>query len=258
MNNQESTAPTPPPLPLPNAPVAPPPPRDRFEPMEGDTSLSNTFDTLLKKPGALLYELNQGERNPRRLIAHLLATSAVSLLVFGLMLGFHSGGAQLWAAPVKVTLGVLASSLITLPSLYIFSCLNGLDVNARIVAGVMAAVVCLVSLLLLGLAPVAWIFSQSTGEIAFFGFLALAFWLIALCFGLGLIFRAARMLGVKRRFHLAVWVAIYVVVTLQMTTTLRPIIGTSDRFLTGEKRFFITHWLDHLDGDGRIERGGWR
>lgn len=252
-----ATTPTPPSLPTPS-PAADPPARDRFEPMEGDLSLANTFDTLLKKPGALLFELHRGERSPGRLLVHLLLTSVVCLLAFGLMLGFHSGGTQLWAAPVKVTLGVLAASLITLPSLYVFSCLNGLDVTARALAGLLAAAVCLMSLLLLGLAPVAWIFSQSTREVAFFGFLALAFWLTALAFGLGLVLRAARLMGVKRRFHLLLWAAIYVVVTLQMTTTLRPIVGTSDRFFAGEKRFFITHWLDHLDGDGRIENGGWR
>lgn len=237
----------------PTVPHADPSARDRFEPMEGDLSLTNTFDTLLKKPGALLYELYLGERDPKRLILQLLATSAVCLLVFGFILGFFSGGTQLWAAPTKVVIGVLASSLITLPSLYVFSCLNGLDVNARTVTGVMAASVCLMSLLLLGLTPVAWIFSQSTRSIAFFGFLALAFWGIALTFGLGLVFRAARWLGVRRRFHLAIWVAIFVVVTLQMTTALRPIIGSSDRFLNAEKRFFIGHWLDQLNDSGRFE-----
>lgn len=232
--------------------------RDLFEPMEGEATLSNTFDTLLKKPGSLLYELHTGNREPMRLLKNLAITTVGCLLIFGLVLGFYSGGHQLWAAPAKVLLGVVSAALITLPSLYIFSCLNGLDVTARTVAGVMAAAICLLSLLLVGLAPVAWIFSQSTNEIAFFGFLALGFWTVGLWFGLGLVFRAARLLGVKRRFHLAVWAMIFTVVTLQMSTTLRPIIGESDRFFAEEKRFFLTHWLDHLDGDGIYENGGWR
>jgi hypothetical protein len=33
-----------------------------------------------------------------------------------------------------------------------------------------------------------------------------------------------------------------------MTTTLRPIVGRSDRFLPGEKKFFLTHWLESLGG----------
>ncbi|MCB1231183.1 MAG: hypothetical protein KDN19_12990 [Verrucomicrobiae bacterium] len=232
--------------------------RDLFEPMEGEPTLSHTFDTLLKKPGSVLYSLHHRETGSARLLRNLALTTIGCLAVFGLVLGFYSGGHQLWAAPLKVVIGVLGSALITLPSLYIFSCLNGLDITARSVAGVMAAAVCLLSLLLLGLAPVAWIFAQSTEQIAFFGFLVLVFWIVGLWFGLGLIFRAAGFLGVKRRFHLAIWAAIFTLVTLQMSTTLRPIIGESDHFLTGEKRFFLAHWLDHLDGDGAVENNGWK
>jgi len=35
-------------------------------------------------------------------------------------------------------------------------------------------------------------------------------------------------------------------VALQMTTALRPILGTSDTFLPTEKQFFGTHWADCL------------
>ena len=242
----------------PGTPPAPNPDPGAFEPMAGEPTLTATFDTLLKKPGSLLYELSQGEADTRRLLLNLMLTTLGCLLVFGFVLGFFSGGNQFWAAPIKVVVGVFASAVITLPSLYIFSCLTGLDVNARTVAGVMVAAICLVSLLLVGLAPVAWIFAQSTNEIAFFGFLALGFWAVGLWFGLGLVFRSARWLGVKRYFHLGVWAMIFVVVTLQMSTALRPIIGESEHFLPKEKRFFLAHWFDHLDGDGVIENGGWR
>ena len=193
-----------------------PNPRDVFEPMEGEPTLINTFDTLLKKPGSVLHELHKGD--PRRLLLNLGITTFVSLAVFGVMIGFFSGGNQLWAVPMKVVIGVFASGLITLPSLYIFSCLNGLDVNAKTVAGVMASALCLTSLLLLGLSPVAWIFSQSSESLLFMGFLVLSFWIIGLWFGLGLIFRAVKMLGVNQRGHLLVWAAIFMVVTLSLIT----------------------------------------
>jgi hypothetical protein len=235
-------------------------PRDVFEPMEGDPTLINTFDTLLKKPGAVLHDLHKGDS--RRLLKNLSITTFVSLAVFGVMIGFFSGGNQLWAVPMKVVIGVFASGLITLPSLYIFSCLNGLDVNAKTVAGVMAAALCLTSLLLLGLSPVAWIFSQSSESLVFMGFLALSFWVIGLWLGLGLIFRAAKMLGVNRRGHLLVWAAIFVVVTFQMSTTLRPIVGDSEGqpLFTGEKKFFLSHWFENMNGEGGpdYKEEGWR
>ena len=48
-------------------------------------------------------------------------------------------------------------------------------------------------------------------------------------------------------------------VSLQMMTTLRPIVGHSERLLPVEKKFFMNHWLelfvapadvDRLPGDG--------
>jgi hypothetical protein len=43
-----------------------------------------------------------------------------------------------------------------------------------------------------------------------------------------------------------VWSGIFLLVTLQMTTSLRPIIGRSDDFLTSEKKFFLQHWGDTM------------
>jgi len=33
---------------------------------------------------------------------------------------------------------------------------------------------------------------------------------------------------------------------VQMTTALRPILGTADTFLPAEKQFFVSHWGDCL------------
>jgi hypothetical protein len=39
-------------------------------------------------------------------------------------------------------------------------------------------------------------------------------------------------------------VVIFLLVAMQMTTALRPIIGTSENFLPKEKKFFLVHWGD--------------
>jgi hypothetical protein len=31
-----------------------------------------------------------------------------------------------------------------------------------------------------------------------------------------------------------------------MTTALRPVLGQSDQFLPGEKRCFLSHWMEYL------------
>ncbi|MGB1261143.1 MAG: hypothetical protein ACPG6P_13950 [Akkermansiaceae bacterium] len=171
------------------------------------------------------------------------------LAVFGLVLGMFSAGDQLWAAPVKVIGGVFFSSLICLPSLYIFGCLSGMDARVKDVGGLMITMVAMTALLLVGFAPVVWLFSTSSNSLVFFGFLSLAIWFVCVIFGLRVVTRASKSLGGGRGGHLQLWTIIFFLVTLQMTTTLRPIIGSSDTFMNlQEKKFFLVHWFDQMDG----------
>ena len=133
-----------------------------------------------------------------------------------------------------------------LPSLYIFTCLSGIDAQLRTVTGVLFAAVSLGALLLIGFAPIAWIFSQSTDSVAFMAALHIGLWAIGIMFGLRLLEAMGHFLGGSARSHLKFWSMIFIVVCLQMMTTLRPIVGTSDRFLPSEKKFFLTHWAETL------------
>lgn len=175
----------------PAIPPAIPPEPSGYESMEGETSLSNVLNKLLKRPLSLIHHLEHGEQSSP-LSGKLVAISAICLVVFGLVVGSFSAGTQLWAAPVKILGGLLFSALICLPSLYIFTCLGGLDAKFRTVAGLLCSMIALAALLL---------------------------------------------------------------VTLQMPTTLRPIIGTSDRILNlEEKRFFLQYWSEQLSGDDDVAR----
>ncbi len=212
--------------------------------MSGDPGPLLFLETLLKHPGRIVYELEGGRE--RTLALWLLFFALGAMAVYGVVVGSLTGGAQLWIAPAKLALGTLLSVLICLPSLYIFSCLGGSNVRLAAVAGGLAAAVCLSSLLLIGFAPVAWIFSQSTDSAAFMGTLHLLFWMIGLFFGLRLIGGMSRFRGESQRGHLRTWSVIFILVCLQMTTTLRPILGRSDHFLPREKKFFLTHWAESL------------
>jgi hypothetical protein len=233
---------------MPDVPL--PPRRARthftFEPMPDDHGPAELLETLLKHPGRIIHELHADRR--RLLAAWFLLFALCGMAIYGVVVGSLSGGAQLWIAPVKLALGTLLAVLICLPSLYIFSCLAGNEFRLRAVAGVLAAAVCLSSLLLIGFAPVAWIFSQSTDSLPFLGTLHLLFWLIGLSFGLRLLGGMNRFRGENGGGRLKSWSLVFILVCLQMTTTLRPIIGHSDHFLPREKKFFLTHWLDSLGG----------
>jgi hypothetical protein len=216
----------------------------RFEPMPEGKSPVLVIEALLKYPGRIIHELQHNWRGD--LITWLLLLALLGMATYGIVVGSFSGGMQLWIAPAKLALGTLFSVLICLPSLYIFTCLGGIDARLRTVSGVLFAVVGLGALLLIGFGPVAWIFSQSTDSIAFMGALHLIFWAIGIGFGLRLIEAMTRLLGSAVRGHLKLWSAIFIVVCLQMMTTLRPIVGTSERFFPGEKKFFLAHWFENL------------
>jgi len=205
-------------------------------------------------------------RQPRRVVGHLhqhraaavidvlLVTTLVCGLIYGFVAGTFSGGTQLWAAPVKVALGLLLSGLICLPSLYIFSCLAGSHARLVEVLGLVAGLLALMAVLLLGFAPVAWVFSQSTESVAAMGALHLVFWLVAAIFGVRFLCAGFRQLGVQSLGGVSVWVAILLVVMLQMMTALRPIVGKADTFWPPEKKFFVSHWMEclHLDEPNKV------
>jgi len=232
----------------------PPPINGRFvlEPMPEDSSLAAIIEALLKDPGRLVHEL---QNRRRALLATLLLLFALfGMVTYGVAVGSFSGGPQMWIAPVKIGLGTLLSTLICLPSLYIFACLGGIDARLRTIAGTLFAAMGLTALLLIGFAPVAWIFSQSTDSVAFMSALHIGLWAIGIAFGLRLIVAMGRMLGDSAGSHLKLWGFIFVIVCLQMMTTLRPILGTSNRFLPSEKKFFPTHWFETVTGKNQEDR----
>ena len=69
-------------------------------------------------------------------------------------------------------------------------------------------------------------------------------WAVGFYFGVRLVLIGARYLGVADRGYLVLWIIIVTLVSLQMMTTLRPIVGSSERLLPAEKKFFLTHWLE--------------
>jgi hypothetical protein len=52
---------------------------------------------------------------------------------------------------------------------------------------------------------------------------------------------------------LRLWGFIFVLVVLQMSTTLRPLLGIYEPLRANEKKFFVTHWFDAGDHSGKTE-----
>ncbi len=220
----DNTTPQPPPLeaPLPENPDA-----------------KTLFEALLRRPQALVARLAAGACGAT---ARFAAAALAAFLLFGLVLGCFARHEQLWAAPVKTAAGLFFAALICFPSLYIFATLAGARIAVGRLAACLAAALALAGLLLMGFAPAVWIFAESTDSFGFMGFLGIASWLIALVFALRFLHAAVLATGGAQKGPLAVWSIVFLLVTLQMTTSLRPILGRSERFLTQEKKFFLQHW----------------
>jgi hypothetical protein len=202
------------------------------------------IESILRHPRRLMFQLRQPGAG--KLIASMLFISVMCALVYGVVAGTFSGGQQLWIAPAKIAMGLMISAAICLPSLYIFACLSGSQAQLIEVCGLLSGLLMLMTILLIGFAPVAWIFSQSTESLAWMGMLHLIFWFIATIFGLRFLSAGFSHSNARSHAGLYTWVIIFLLVAVQMTTALRPIIGTSDTFLPKEKKFFLSHWADCL------------
>ena len=211
-------------------------------PIQGPTAC---VEALLRDPGRIMLQLGQAEG--RRLVATLLAIALACSLIYGLIVGLFAGGEQMYYAPIKIALGLLLSGLICLPSLYIFSALGGSKARLADVVGLLAGLLALSSIMLIGFAPVAWIFTESTQSVAMMGALHFGFWFIAVYFGLRFLNAGFQRTEMRGSEGVSVWMAIFVMVALQMTTALRPILGTAETVLPEEKRFFLAHWSDNLN-----------
>lgn len=215
------------------------------------TGVVGVIESILRQPRRVMFQLKQ--MHPGPLIVSLLAIAIVCSVIYGLVVGSFTGGDQWWAAPAKIATGLLISALITLPSLYIFSCLGGSQARLVEVLGLVGGLLALMTILLIGFAPVAWVFSQSTSSPMVMGTLHLLFWGVATIFGVPFLSDGFKHMQARSSGSLKTWVVIFVLVCLQMTTALRPILGKSEHLLppSNEKKFFVGHWMDCFDEEAK-------
>ncbi len=233
--------------PRPEAPVAPhqaeprddPPPALPLE-RQGITAI---VDALLRSPTRLYVTASE-----RSVASRLLVIVLVSLAGTGVAMASWSGGLQLALVPVKLALVALVTALVCMPSLHVLSALSGSPQSIRQTGSALSMGVALAAVLALALAPIAWVLSAATSSLALAGALHLSVLLVAAGAGLGLVRRAlASSAGTTIR-GLGAWSFMFVVVALQLATTLRPMVGPFDGLWPHERTFFLAHFADCLGG----------
>ena len=229
------------PSPAPN----PPPPPPGFAAPETNGPVA----ALLKNPRRLADSIAARQNVPSS-IAALFAVGLAGHAAFGLAIGLFSGWTVAAMDAVKMPLAGAGALLLCFPSLYVFSCVAGspLSIPQSIALG--SAAFAMVGLVLLALAPVAWLFAVSTANLPFVALLAFLLWLVALGFAA----RFAEKLGAnslfRRRAGVNLWLCILALATLQMATCLRPMLAQPENgWRDSGKLFFLAHFAQTLETD---------
>ena len=218
-----------------SAPSPPPP-----EPPTGD--FGSLVTTCLRQPEALRRLIGEEASTRTRLLVMILPAMAL----VGLLMATFSGGFQLRAVPLKVVAGTLAAMAVCLPSLFVFSNLAGSGIDFRQALGSMMLAVAVLAMVLLALAPVALVFSLSTDSSALVGWIHVGFLLVAAWFG-GSALKRVWGPSAESGSPAGLWMVLFVVVMLQLSTTLRPLLGEYEPLDFAEKKVFVEHWLGGED-----------
>ena len=203
---------------------------------------------LLKEP-AHIAGLIAGRAELFRPALLLLFTGLAGHVVFGAAVGLFGGWPVAAMDAVKMPLVGLGSLLLCFPSLYVFTCVAGMPLTLPQAFALGSACFAMVSLILVGLAPVAWLFAVSTASRAFITLLAFLLWLVAVGFAGRFVEKLRSVPALQRQAGLKLWFAILLLVTLQMATCMRPLLSAPGErgWWTSEKLFFLSHFSQTLN-----------
>jgi len=200
------------------------------------------FACILRTPTTLL---NAIENNNFSYLKKAFIIALVCHLIYGIIMGGFSGGEQWLFSPIKGVFSIAFTSLLCFPSLYIFACLSGVNITTHQLAALFITGLALTGQILLGFLPIAFIFSFSIDSLHFMGAIHLIIIMPSLFFGLRFMMKGLAQFGLEKNNILAIWQIIFIITLLQMSTIMRPLIGTSEQFLTAEKQFFLSHWTQY-------------
>jgi hypothetical protein len=241
--------PTPPPPPVPVAAATPTTATTSSAP-------TNPIHVVRDLLGAPLQPLERAMRGDRSGGRALVVGGLITTIIYGFAAGTFQGGLSVAEAGLKGALVVIITLLLCAPSLWVFSTLAGVRWTANTLGTVLASVAGLAGLVLLGLLPVAWLFSASSRFLGFVTVVHVVCWSIALGFAGSYLKRALSLLG--GRAGAGLWTVLALVVSLQVATVLRPLLWREPTapVFTAEKLFFLEHFLEAAEkhqpkGDGQ-------
>ena len=182
--------------------------------------LTAAFHDLLSRPTAIL---ERAAGTGAQASLSLLAGSVLLWALYGAAAGFFQGGPQILVAALKAPLIILLTLLLCSPSLFVFSAMAGTRWTARTFLAVLAGFAGTLGMVLLALLPVSWLFSASSRHLATAMVFQFLLWLVALALARKFLRQALEALG-SRLAALTLWLGLFCLVSLQVTTMLRPVL----------------------------------
>ncbi len=169
-------------------------------------------------------------------IRSMLISSIAFLAVYGAVLGSTHSLIQAFSSAAKLPPLFLATMLVCIPTLYVFSVLFGSNQRLHQVIALVLAAITIMSVLLLSFASIALFFILTAGGYQFFKLLNVFFFSIAgitgllfLTQGMGVLSADDQKRGrLGRWLVLHFWIVLYAFVGSQMAWTLRPFVGYPD------------------------------
>ncbi len=207
-------------------------------------TIMGMIEMVLKNPEMWFEQIIKGKTT--RIVWIFVFISVICNFAYGLIVGSFSGNIQWVAAPIKIISGTIISVLLCYPSCYIFACLAGAKIDPRKTMALLISGMSLTAILLIGFAPVAFVFTYAINSMFFMGMIHFIAWGISMYFGIRHIYSGLTRMSCKETWLIKAWGFILIITMMQMSVTLRPIIGESDFFLTSEKRFFVEHWVGNM------------
>jgi hypothetical protein len=157
------------------------------------------IERILRDRAGVWRQIND-QRDLRSLTLQMLTSSAVSLAIFGLVLGASNGFLQALSSMVKLPLLFLATLAICLPTLYLFNLVFGARLSMMQAVTLIMVAITVISVLTLAFAPISLFFLITAQNYEFFKLLNVC--ILGLTAVIGLLF-LTRGMAALNAFHAA-------------------------------------------------------
>ncbi len=204
---------------------------------------------LLRDRTSFLNEIEQ-RKNIDKKIVSLLVSSSIFIALYGAIIGSTHGWLQILSSAFKLPALYLLTLLICLPTLYFLDIIFGSKRTFGQYVALLLASMAMISVMLLGFAPVTLFFRLSINDYFFFLLLNLVVLTLTGVIGVRFFYRSMLSLieqesgsSPNRHKLIEAWLFLYGFVGSQLGWTLRPFFGVPDQpfalFREIESNFYI-------------------